>query len=219
MYPHEYPSVTPCVFTRCENMDRNSHSQLNEDLQQFILGLDRGEICLFSVIEWIQENFGKFLKKQVTVKTRKKKETEYHKSFSRLWIYSHHIYSKFKRRDILDWAHEMKLTGFSLPGKPGIICVEGYSEDIDDYWSRLRALNWKKICVRERENIEIGEKDIKQFRKFDNFEEKVFEARAGKAREYHMDMGLFCDFLNDHKLGHIFSVYFGVDGKGASAVT
>jgi hypothetical protein len=49
----------------------------------------------------------------------------------------------------------MKLTGFSLPGKPGIICVEGYSEDIDDYWSRLRALNWKKICVRERENIEI----------------------------------------------------------------
>jgi hypothetical protein len=53
-------------------MDRNSQSQLNEDLQQFILGLDRGEICLFSVIEWIQENFGKFLKKQVTVKTRKK---------------------------------------------------------------------------------------------------------------------------------------------------
>jgi hypothetical protein len=37
-------------------MDRNSQSQLNEDLQQFILGLDRGEICLFSVIEWIQEN-------------------------------------------------------------------------------------------------------------------------------------------------------------------
>jgi hypothetical protein len=32
-----------------------------------------------------------------------------------------------------------------------------------------------------------------------------------------MDMGLFCDFLNDHKLGHIFSVYFGVDGKGTSS--
>lgn len=217
LYPHEYPSVAPCVFTRCEKMDRSSHSQLNEDLLQFICSLDKGEICMYSIIEWIQENFVKYLKKEV--KTSKKKETEYDTVFSRLWIYSHHIYSKFKRRDILDWAQELKLTGFSLPGKPGIICVEGYSQIVDDYWSRLRSLNWKKICAREREDTDIGKTDIKQFRKFDKFEEKVFESRSGKSREYHMDMGLFYDFLKEHGCEHIFSCYFGIDGKGTSGVT
>ncbi|XP_052078149.1 RWD domain-containing protein 2B-like [Mytilus californianus] len=216
LYPHEYPSVAPCVFTRCEQMDRTSHSQLNEDLQQYILGVDRGEICMFSVIEWIQENFVKYLKKQQPTKI-KKKDIEFDKTFSRLWIYSHHLFSKFKRRDIVDWALEMKLTGFSLPGKPGIICVEGYSQNIDDYWSRLRALAWKKIVIREREDNAIGKKNINEFHKFDKFEEKVFEVRAARGREYRMDMGLFCDFLNEHNCGHIFSCYFGVDGKGTSS--
>jgi len=44
--------------------------------------------------------------------------------FSRYWIYSHHIYSKVKRRTLQDLAHQFRLTGFCLPGKPGIICVE-----------------------------------------------------------------------------------------------
>lgn len=216
LFPHEYPSVAPCVFTRCEKMDKSSHSQLNEDLQQYISGIERGEICMFSVIEWIQEHFVKYLKKEVKIK--KKKDKEYDTTFTRLWIYSHHIFSKFKRRDIIDWAHEMKLTGFSLPGKPGIICVEGYSQTVEDYWSRLRALNWKKIMIKETENTDIGKNNINQFRKFDKFEEKVFEVRSGKGREYHMDMGQFKDFLNDHGLGYIFSIYFGVEGKG-TAVT
>ena len=43
---------------------------------------------------------------------------------SRYWIYSHHIYSKIKRRNILDMSREYDVTGFCQPGKPGIICVE-----------------------------------------------------------------------------------------------
>jgi len=48
-----------------------------------------------------------------------------HCSFTRMWLYSHHIYSKYKRKDILNWATELKLHGFSMCGKPGIICLEG----------------------------------------------------------------------------------------------
>ena len=44
--------------------------------------------------------------------------------FCRYWIYSHHIYSKIKRKNILDMSKEYDLSGFCLPGKPGIICVE-----------------------------------------------------------------------------------------------
>ena len=56
--------------------------------------------------------------------------------FSRMWIYSHHIYSKEKRKCILEWAKELHLTGFSMPGKPGVICVEGIQENCEDYWQR-----------------------------------------------------------------------------------
>ena len=57
--------------------------------------------------------------------------------FTRLWIYSHHIYSKVKRRDMLELARDCAVTGFSLPGKPGIICVEGPAANTADWWKRV----------------------------------------------------------------------------------
>ena len=37
---------------------------------------------------------------------------------------SHHIYSKIKRKDLQGLASDLNLTGFVMPGKPGVICVE-----------------------------------------------------------------------------------------------
>ena len=51
-------------------------------------------------------------------------------TFAREFIKFHHIYNKHKRRDILAWAQELNLTGFSLPGKPGIVCVEGHELEV-----------------------------------------------------------------------------------------
>lgn len=56
--------------------------------------------------------------------------------FSRFWIYSHHIYNKEKRKCILEWAKELGLTGFSMPGKPGVVCIEGPQDSCEDYWQR-----------------------------------------------------------------------------------
>ena len=215
--PHEYPAVCPVVFTRAPNMSRASHSGLSEALQDFILGLDRGEICLYSIIDWIQEHLVNYEScdnsEQGTLNRLEKLKLEEDSIFTRLWIYSHHIYSKFKRRDIIDWAQELKLSGFSLPGKPGVVCVEGYSRAVDDYWHRLRRLNWKKLAVKEREEKDIGDACIDGFRKFAGFEEKVFDVRGGKGREYHMDLGMLYDFLKEHGSAHIFQMYFGVEGK------
>lgn len=211
--PHEYPSVPPVVFTRAPNMSRTDHRRLNEDLHNFILGIERGEICLYSVIEWLQENLENYTSGSEPSEISQKAKVEEDTIFTRLWIYSHHIYSKFKRRDIIDWAEELKLTGFSLPGKPGVICVEGYSRQVDEYWYRLRRLNWKRLAVKEKEEIDIGDDDLSKYRKFENFEEKVFDVRGGKGREYHMDLGMLYEFLEKHDSGHIFQMYFGVEGK------
>ena len=201
-------------------MDKNDHRKLNEDLLDFITNIERGELCMYSVIEWIQENLNKYtsvdskdsISDSASTKTKQEEDTV----FTRLWIYSHHIYNKFKRRDIIDWAEELKLTGFSLPGKPGVVCVEGYSRPVDEYWHRLRRLNWKRLAIKEKDDIDIGNEDISKFRKFSNFEEKVFDVRGGKGREYHMDLGMLYTFLEQHGFGHIFQTYFGVDGKTAS---
>lgn len=213
--PHEYPSVPPVVFTRSPSMDKNSHRKLNEDLTEFINGIERGEICMYSIIEWIKENLNQYFDIKDDTSDNSKPRQEEDTLFTRLWIYSHHIYSKFKRRDIIDWAEELKLTGFSLPGKPGVVCVEGYSRPVDEYWHRLRRLNWKRLAIREKDDLDIGNDDIAKYRKFSNFEEKVFDVRGGKGREYHMDLGKFYTFLEQHGFSHIFHIYFGVDGKSA----
>ena len=122
-FPHEYPSVLPEIFTRAPAMDRESHRRLSEDLHEFLSSLETGQILVGSVIEWLQEKAHLYLKEapQQGGKTSPSQQTssEEDKSFMRLWIYSHHIYSKFKRRDIVDWATELGLHGFSMPGKPG----------------------------------------------------------------------------------------------------
>lgn len=72
--------------------------------------------------------------------------------------YFHHIYNKNKRRDILQWAKELCLSGFSVPGKPGIVCVEGTKEvgtsrcsllmflqNVRTYVQRLRRLPWQAM--------------------------------------------------------------------------
>lgn len=194
-------------------MSRSNHRSLNEDLQNFIITIERGEICLYSVIEWIQENVMNYSNESQSSGNEEKAKEEEDTIFTRLWIYSHHIYSKFKRRDIIDWAEELKLTGFSLPGKPGVICVEGYSRPVDEYWHRLRRLNWKRLAIREKEETDVGDETLTKYRKFGKFEEKVFDVRGGKGREYHMDLGMLYEFLKSHGSGHIFQVYFGVEGR------
>ena len=134
-------------------MDKNDHRKLNEDLLDFITNIERGELCMYSVIEWIQENLNKYTfvdsKDSISDSAGKKTKQEEDIVFTRLWIYSHHIYNKFKRRDIIDWAEELKLTSFSLPGKPGVVCIEGYSRPVDEYWHRLRRLNWKRLAIKK----------------------------------------------------------------------
>ena len=73
-----------------------------------------------SVISWSQENHHLYL---TTDKDKEKEESPVagkgEEKFSRYWIYSHHIYSKVKRKNILDLSAQFCLTGFCLPGKPG----------------------------------------------------------------------------------------------------
>ena len=188
-------------------MSLTSQKQFNEDLQSYIVTLESGELYIGSVMLWIQENVSQWIdeaKSSDNVPTSsctkvKCKFTE----LSRLWISSHHIYRKELLKKIPESAKELDLTGFCLPGKPEIICVEGYKENCDDYWQRLKYPNWKHISCKHRDDRPIGESPeerLVQFRLFKEFEILTFEAHGdyGLRNDYHMDLGKFREYLDKH---------------------
>jgi hypothetical protein len=63
-----------------------------------------------------------------------------------LWM--HHIKSTQKRKDLVGWARELGCSGFSKPGFPGVVVVEGAAPDVREYVARVRALQWQAIQVR-----------------------------------------------------------------------
>jgi len=218
--PRDYPCSEPEVYIRCDSLSRDQKQHLNNDLSEYMGALERGEMCMGLVVQWVQEHADSYITDSSSVRRQESVEsssTEPDDSrednmFSRYWIYSHHIYNKMKRRSILDTAKEYQLTGFCLPGKPGIICTEGMAKNCAGFWTRIKSMNWKKIMCKKKEMIELGEKDMSALRFFKTFEEIAFESRHSQGRDYHMDMGAFYRYLEDHKCGFAFKDYFGVDG-------
>jgi len=205
--PREYPSsALPEVYIRSQNFSRGGQTKINEGIRSFLKDdLILGEPCLISVISWVQDHADEFISRETQPLQPTKEETGTGR-FSRYWIYSHHIYSKIKRKDILDMSREYDVTGFCLPGKPGIICIEGDSKNCSDWWSVVRNWNWKRLSLKIQEE-EDGAADDK--RKFFGFSE-IGEVK-GASRDYHMDMGQFQIFLEQHSCAHIFAQLFGIE--------
>jgi len=222
-----YPATqAPEVFVRCSCKKINR--KFSEELSNFINSLHGSEAdcSILSIIEWIKENISKFLyfDNAPSSTFTKVEQTNKKLIFTRYFIYVHHIYSVEKRRNIIDWARELDLGGFCMPGKPGILICEGNQSNVEEYWRRLRSMNWYKIQIREHHNFEVNnDEDIIQFKKFSAFEERVFQSNADliptenvelKIRnEYGSDMGLLFKFLSEKGFSSIFNLYFGVDGK------
>lgn len=97
---------------------------------------------MLSAREWVKDHAAAYIDKDlssssVTASDATQSEVT---TFTRLWIYSHHIYNKQKRKNIIDWAKELSLSGFCMPGKPGVVCVEGLQSSCEEFWSRLVLL-------------------------------------------------------------------------------
>ncbi len=58
-----------------------------------------------------------------------------------------------KRRSIIDWAKDLDLNGFSKPGKPGVICVEGEQSNVQAYLTKLKSVNWQRLMVEKNQNV------------------------------------------------------------------
>jgi hypothetical protein len=63
-------------------------------------------------------------------------------------VWFHHIKSTEKRKNLVAWARELDLSGYSKPGFPGIVVVEGLSPAVREYLARVRALQWQATQIR-----------------------------------------------------------------------
>ncbi|KAK9305652.1 hypothetical protein QLX08_003424 [Tetragonisca angustula] len=198
----------PEIYARGTSLNRSQQLSLNQALNSVLERQEDNEPCIHVLITWLQDNGEEFLKKSSQNLTRKSRNRNYKPTdFARYWIYSHHIYSRFKRKKIIDLAKGSSLTGFCLAGKPGAICIEGALEDCDYCWQEIKSLKWQKITLKLVEK-EQDCKDINAIRKFENFEEILF---AVEGRQN--NMGKMLKYLADHETQHTFRELFGIESK------
>lgn len=204
--PSSYPEEEPDIYVRCNKMNRQNESRLNSDLLEYIKENHIGEVCLYTAISWLQENVDKFaIITQESNPSDSNSTQDSKNEYARLWIYSHHIYNKRKREEIIKRARELKLTGFSLPGKPGIVCIEGHHSDCKEWWKDIKSMTWKKIMIRKTEIFEPS--DEKTYKKFSNFEELCLK---NPVHNKHSNMSELSKLMNELGLSQIFNDLFGL---------
>lgn len=211
--PKGYPSCDkPEVYLRCDDWAIHTQSEANQAMQDFITTLDLNELMLGNVVAWIQGELMDILpeKNECTTEVVSDNPSARNKCepLVRYWIYSHHIYSKVKRRDLLTLGGDFHLTGFSMPGKPGIICLEGWKSDCESAWSVIKSWNWQKIQIKFTEEARIARGEETVQRCFPHFQE-IGEAKQSSSH-YRMDMTEFRNFLARHNKENMFGQLFGM---------
>lgn len=58
--PHMYPCIEPEIFVRSDQLNRKQETEFNLELNKMVLSCERNVMCLYTVIDWIQENIPKF---------------------------------------------------------------------------------------------------------------------------------------------------------------
>ncbi|KAL2836949.1 hypothetical protein BJY01DRAFT_221453 [Aspergillus pseudoustus] len=121
---------------------------------------------IFEGLEYIREEGMRFLETQqaqaqASLSESTKSTTD--GPLVRVWFYFPSLSTREKRSDMVNHAPDYSLTGFVLAGKPGVLCVEGASRDIDAYMSFIKTHSWgdipshqKKVSERYRETERVS---------------------------------------------------------------
>lgn len=111
--------------------------------------------------EYIQSEVARFLEtkhRQTVASEGAQADARSQGPLVRVWFYFPSLSTRKKRDDMVNLAPRYSLTGFVLAGKPGVLCLEGLSPDIDAYMSYIKTHSWgdipshqKKVSERFRE--------------------------------------------------------------------
>jgi len=204
--PERYPETRLTVrFTSKQFDDEQVQRALDQEMDTINARSDEGELYICELIEWINDNVERFKTEQVKTKVKSRNDLKW----CRYWIYSHHIYSAEKRRNMAQLSDEFDLRGFVLPGKPGIICVEGDSDDCHRFYSAIKRWNWQHLELKHEEKQPVTHvKELVELCMFDKVTELRFKV-AGQ-RQNHQDLGEFRQYLEQRNCGHVYRILFNL---------
>lgn len=124
----------------------------------------------------------------------------------RVWFYFPSLSTREKRDDLVNHAPSYSLTGFVLAGKPGVLCLEGSSKNVDSYMRYIKTESWgdipshqKKVSERYREE---GEEVKRVFTGMQEITESLGERRGERANRG--DMKALEAWLKVRGLGEAF---------------
>ena len=114
-------------------------------------------------------------------------------TYLRIFIHSHHIYSKIKRKNLIYHGTDFGLNGVTKAGKPGIIIIEGHRDLVRKFWKIIKSWKWQHIEIRHEENL-MNESDLK----FDSYN----EIKSTSLEDLK-------NLLNDRGCGNVYDKLFG----------
>jgi len=204
--PDRYPDTDLTVrFSSKTCEDEKFQKAIDDEIQNISTRSDEGELYISELIEWINDNLESYRMKE-TIKPKKKQNLQ----FGRYWIYSHHIYSNEKRRNMAQLSDEFDLYGFVLPGKPGIICVEGDLDDCHRFYSAIKRWNWQHLELKhEKRQTVKNAKELKELLRFDRVVELQFKV-AGQRNGKHQDLGEFRTYLQQRGCDDVYTILFNL---------
>lgn len=130
---------------------------------------------------------------------------------SRIWFYFPSISTRGKRDDIVNYAPTYGLTGFLLAGKPGMLCLEGDSQAIDNYMKFIKTESWKDIPSQHKKvserHREVGPSVGRAFPDMQEITDEFTDTRRG-ARGNRNDMSVLKGWLTRHGVGDMFEKVF-----------
>ncbi|KAH7025590.1 hypothetical protein B0J12DRAFT_585010 [Macrophomina phaseolina] len=74
----------------------------------------------------------------------------------RVVLWMHHLLATSKRRAIVQLSKELGLGGFSKPGYPGSVYVEGEASAVRAFVDELKTMRWQAIQERASESVPLA---------------------------------------------------------------
>jgi acylphosphatase len=204
-----YPShEQPMFIIRTDSLSKQQEKAIKSAMEKFIESeVDKSEPYIYQVISWLQDNINELV--QMPIEKSDVKEVEEEKTsgeLKRIWLWSHHIYSKIKRQNIMKLAKDHDLYGFMWPGKPGVICFEGTSESVEEVVKIVKGWQWQKLKIVLIESSEENAAGFISFAKFNEILTSEVDGEIGR-----MDSGEFFKYLESHNAGHMKKELFGFE--------
>jgi hypothetical protein len=205
----------PMLIIRTDSLSKQQEKDIRNAMEKYIdKEVDKSEPYIFQVISWLQDEIGNLV--QIPVNSNKSSEKDEAVSsvplMQRTWLWSHHIYSKIKRQDIMKLSKDYDLNGFMWPGKPGVICFEGLSQNVEEVVKDVKTWGWQKLKIVK---TETKSQDPEEFFRFVGFQEILIDENLRNDRnemEYgRMDTSAFFKYLENHKSGYMKKDLFGFE--------